>query len=253
MSHTSSRTISAPRWLLLLASTVIILHLGAVIVGALAAPSGPWPSMQDGMDMAPPPAFADRLRRVARPYLKVAGLTHNYRFPTNRPAFPAVSLEVTLKDQEGNVLKDRRGADLVISIPEKNANAWVRHRQVLLARWMGNDMPVTPPMSEAIAAPGQQVPNVSYWDMTQAGQLTLVNRPQHLVPRDRPVMGPSPVSLILVRSYARYLCRTHGAAKADVLRHHREPVPPSVLLMTSANVPAEAFEPVTSHFGEFAE
>jgi hypothetical protein len=252
MSPASSNSINASRWLLLAASVIIALHLGAVVVGALAAPSGPWPSIEGGMEMGPPPWFADWLGRLARPYLKAAGLTHSYRFPTNRPALPALSLEIELKDRQGNALKDQQGAELVISIPDKGANPWVRHRQELLARWVGNDMGVTPPMSVAIAAPGQQVPEVSYWDMTQAGELTLVSQPQHLVPRDRPVMGPSPVSLLLVRSYVRHLCHIHGAAKADVLRYHREPIPPMVL-MTEADVPAEAFDPIPSHFGEFTE
>jgi hypothetical protein len=65
-------------------------------------------------------------------------------------------------------------------------------------------------------------------------------------------MGPSPLSLVLVRSYVRHLCRTHGGAKAHVLRQHQEPIPPMVLL-TNANVPAEAFDPITSDFGEFTE
>jgi hypothetical protein len=252
MSTASSSSISASRWWLLVASIIIVLHLGAVGIGALAAPSGPWPSIDGSMEMGPPPWFADWLGRLALPYLKAAGLTHNYRFPTNRPALPELSLEIKLKDQAGNALKDHQGEDLVISIPDNGANLWVRHRQELLARWVGNDMGVAAPMSVAIAAPGQQVPEVSYWEMTQGGQLTLVRQPQHLVPRDRPVMGPSPVSLLLVRSYVRHLCRTHGAAKADVVRYHREPIPPMVL-MTDANVPAEAFDPITSDFGEFTE
>lgn len=244
--------INTPRWLLLSASVIIALHLGAVVIGALSAPSGPWPSLQGGIEMGPPPWFANSLRSWVQPYLEAAGLTHNYHFPTNQPALPDVRLDIKLKDQQGNPLKDQQGAELVISIPDETANAWVRHRQGLLARWVGDDIPVAPLMSAVIAAPGQPLPEVSYWDMTQAGQLTLVHQPQHLVPRDRPVMGPSPISLLLVRSYVRHLCRSHGGAKADVLRHHQEPISPMVLL-TNANVPVEAFDRTTSHFGEFAE
>lgn len=251
MSQISSR-VAVPRWLLLAASAIIVAHLIAVGVVALAAPSGPWPSLSGGMEMGPPPSFASGLRQWALPYLKALSLTHNYRFPTNRPAFPQLSLEFELKDEQGNPLKDQRGGELVISIPDKTANAWVRHRQELLARWIGNDMPVTPPMSETIAAPGQHVPDVSFWEMTPSGRLTLVSRPQHLVPRDRPVMGPSPVSLLLVRSYVRHLCRTYGGVKAQVLRHHQDPIPPAVLF-TNENVPAEAFDPMTTDFGEFTE
>lgn len=252
MTLEPSSSTNIPQWLLMIASLVIVLHLVVVVVGALAVESGPWPSMQGGMEMGPPPAFAESLRRVALPYLQAFNLTHNYHFSTNRPAFPDVSLEIRLKDKEGKPLKDQQGAELTIEIPDKSANASVRHRQKLLARWAGNDMPISVPMSEAIAAPGQHVPGVSYWDIMPTGQLTLVTRPQHLVPRDRPVMGPSPLSLLLVQSYVRHLCRTHAAAKADVLRHHQDPVPPAVLL-TNEKVPAEAFDPVTSSFGELTK
>lgn len=202
--------------------------------------------------MGPPPAFTASLRRLALPYLKASCLTHNYHFPSNRPALPELSLEFKLKDEEGNPLKDQQGNDVVISIPDEKSNRSVRHRQELLARWTGDDIPVASPMSESIAAPGQQVPEVAYWEMTQTGQLTLLTRPQHLVPRDRPVLGPSPMSLALVRSYVRHLCRIHNAAKADVLRRHREPIPPMVLF-TDVAVPTSAFDPIVSHFGEFSE
>jgi hypothetical protein len=208
--------------------------------------------MQGGIEMAAPPTFANSLRRLVLPYLKAARLIHNYHFPSNLPAMPQVALEIKLKDQQGNLLKDERGAEVVIFIPDEKANAWVRHREGLLARWVGDDTPVASPMTESIAAPGGQVPEVSYWNMTQAGQLTLEKRPQHLVPRDRPIMGPSPISLLLVQSYARHACRTHGAVKADVFRRHWEPIPPMALL-SGADVPPEAFDPTTSHFGEFKE
>jgi len=163
-----------------------------------------------------------------------------------------LSLEFKLRDKEGNPLKDQQGNDVVISIPDERSNRSVRHRQELLARWTGDDIPVASPVSESIAAPGHQIPEVSYWEMTQAGQLTLLSQPQHLVPRDRPVLGPSPMSLALVRSYVRHLCRVHGAAKADVFRRHQEPIP-AMMLFTNENVPANTFDPIISYFGEFSE
>lgn len=61
---------------------------------------------------------------------------------------------------------------------------------------------------------------------------------------------PSEFSFLLARAYSRYLCRTYGAAKVEVLRHHQDPIRPYVL--TEANVPAQAFNEIISNFGEFS-
>src|SRR5438309_5770929 len=46
--------------LIAVASLAILFHFGAVIVHALAAPSGPWPG-PDGISMAGPPSFTRAL------------------------------------------------------------------------------------------------------------------------------------------------------------------------------------------------
>jgi hypothetical protein len=56
---------------------------------------------------------------------------------------------------------------------------------------------------------------------------------------------------MLCRAYTRYLCRTHDAAKVQVLRHHQDPIRPFAL--TEENVPARAFEEIVSDFGEFSK
>jgi hypothetical protein len=79
-------------------------------------------------------------------------------------------------------------------------------------------------------------------------RLRLKSVPQHLAPRDRSVFRPSEWSLLLARSYARHLCRAHGAASAEIVRHTREAIPPAVLFFDDA--PPEAFEELVSTFGE---
>jgi hypothetical protein len=69
---------------------------------------------------------------------------------------------------------------------------------------------------------------------------------------DRPVFRASARSLLLARSYARYLCRLNGAAKAEVIRHTQEPIPPAVMFMND-QPPAGAFNELTSNFGELPE
>jgi hypothetical protein len=236
----------APRWLIAVASAAIVFHLSAVLLRALAAPSGPWPTPQGGT-LAPPPAFALALYQwLPGEYLQALQMTHNYHFVTNRPGQPALSFEVRLRDAAGKEVANVR-------FPDKNANYWLRHRQTLLANALSLDEPAAPPQMEAIPGPNQRVPTVPLWDMApdKPGRLELKNVPQHLIPRDRPVMRPSEVSLLFVRSYARYLCRVHGAASAQVIRHHQDPIPPDVL--SADNVPADAFDEVLSNYGELIQ
>jgi hypothetical protein len=103
-----------------------------------------------------------------------------------------------------------------------------------------------------IPAPNRAVPTVRIWEIAGNGGLELRTVPEHLVPRDRPVFRASARSLLLARSYARYLCRINGAAKAEVIRHTQEPIPPAVMFMSN-QPPAGAFNELTSNFGELPE
>ena len=51
---------------------------------------------------------------------------------------------------------------------------------------------------------------------------------------------------MLARSYARYLCRMHGAASAEIIRHTKDPILSGVLLEPSAPSPEE----FVASFGE---
>ncbi len=243
--HVSPCAVRTPRWLFLIGSALIVFHLAAIVSAALAAPSGPWPT-PEGTNLAAPPQFAFSLNReLFAPYLRLIHLTAHYHFMTNRPGTPAITLQARVKDSEGKELA-------VVELPDRQANRWVRHRQAVLASWLAPDQPVQP-AGEVVAAPGQAVPTVPVWEPAEAGHLRMQNLPQHLVPRDRPVFRPSDVSLILVRSYARHLCRTHNAASVEIVRLSREAIPPVVLSRETPQGLQEAANTLTSNYGEFSK
>ncbi len=211
-----------PTWLLVAGSLFIVGHLLALAVAVLSASSGPWPT-PDGPGKAAPPQFAAALHRLIAPnYLQWMRMTDSYHFASNRPGAPGVYFEARLKDGSGQVF-------LTLTFPDAHANPAVRERQALLARALADDQPLPSPEGEKIPAPGRQVEKVPFWDSGEPRALKLREVPEHLLPRDRPLFRPSAWSLLLARSYARYLCRAHGAASAELIRHTREAIPPAAL------------------------
>jgi hypothetical protein len=240
-----------PRWLTVLGSLAIAGHLFAVGVTVLAAQSGPWPTME-GPSPGAPPQFAYSLStgKIAgdfsiSTYLKWVHMPHHYHFSTNRPERPGAWFEAHLKDADGQPLA-------TLKFPEADANFWVRQRQEILAQALANDEGVAPPQSEVIAAPAQERRKVTIWDMADGPGRALKLKPveEHLIPRDRPVMRPSDWSLLLARSYGRYLCRSHGAASVELVRHTQQPIPPAILFMEPQ---AGAFDELVANFGEYSK
>jgi hypothetical protein len=230
-----------PGWLVALGSVVIVGHLAAVVILVLAAPSGPWPSPM-GPNMAQPPAFAQLINGYSTMgYLRPLKMTHTYHFASNRPAVPGVFFEVNLKDDKGEVVK-------TVKFPEEGANFWVRHRQLQLAQRLADDQPVEAPQGDKIPAPNQKVPTVDIWEGVGEMKLAIRSTPEHLVPRDRPVMRPSAWSVMLAHAYVRHLCRKYGAASGELIRHTREALPPN--LLTTDELPSAAFAELISNFGE---
>lgn len=230
-----------PRWIAVIGSLVIAYHVVAVVSGALAASSGPWPTPEGG-GLSTPPQFAFSIYQdYTAGYLRLVRLTHNYHFASNRPATPGVYFQARLYDPTGHEVETLR-------FPEPAAGPWARYRQGLLAKWLADDQPVPPPAGEVIAPPDRPVPAALIWDLDGPHRLRLNSVPQHLVPRDRQVFRPSEWSLLLARSYARYLRRAHGAASVEIVRHTREAIPPAVLFFE--DVQADAFEELVSIFGE---
>jgi hypothetical protein len=231
-----------PSWLGVVGSVLIVLHLGAVLIWVLATPSGPWWS-PEGPDMYSPPQFAFSLGQPAFEYLRLIKLTHSYHFPTSRHQDFAAYLEVRLKDAQGNEVAR-------VKFPEDGANCAVRHRQATLVNWFTGDMGVMPPNGEVIPAPGQKAPTVDIWDETSPREGHLKTIPLHVL-RDRPgpAMRPSDVAVLLAHSYARYLCRTHGATSAEVIRHAKPALPPFAMYPDFNG--AGGFEEFTSDFGDW--
>jgi hypothetical protein len=258
MSHEQMHAANAvPRWLVYLGSIAIGFHLFAVVSGALAAPSGPWPSMQ-GPNMSTPPQFAYTLnsftldkvidlslfKHISIPnYLSAVKMTHNYHFPSNRPALPGAYLEVRLKNEKGEEIKR-------LKLPDPDANAAVRYHQEQVVRGLADDQFFMPSQTERIAGPGKQV-LVEVWENDPRNQrsLHLAKKAEHLIPKEG-VFRPSEWSKILAGACARYLCAEYGAASAEIIRHHQEAIPPAVLFMD--NIPASNFDELISNFGEYS-
>jgi hypothetical protein len=233
-----------PRWLIVLASVPIVYHLGSVALGAIAAPSGPWPN-PDGVGMAgAPPAIAPVHESISQPYLRTVNLTHNAHFPSNRAGNPDAYLEFRLEDAAGEHLK-------TVRLPDPDAPPLVRQRQTQLIRAVVEDQPVMPPNSERIYPPGQLPPTVPIWDMTGPRKLALVEMAETEVPRNRPVFRPTPWSLLVVRSCARHLCSVHGATAVRVTRYSRDPVSPEVLVAPQA-IPG-TIKDLVSDYGRFSK
>jgi hypothetical protein len=238
----SSPPVNIPRPIIFLASIAIAFHLIAIVANVLGAPSGPWPSQEGDSGFTPPPQFAQGLNSAfGSQYLNSLHMANNYHFVTNRPTLPEPRLEIQVKSNQG-------GESKTIRLPDPDANFWVRHRQSILAAGLGNDIPVPPPQGEQLAAPGKQVRMVSIWEQSERG-LKIRPTPEHLVPRDRPVIRPSELALLLARAYGRYVCRTQNASSAVVFRHWRDPIPPGVLSMP--DLPQQLTEEFIADFGEF--
>jgi hypothetical protein len=227
-----------PTWLVVVGSAAILYHFVGIIIPILDTPSGPWPS-QGWESFGDPPHFAHSASDLATLQGKYFRIAHSFHFDSNRPAnTPGVEFEVRLKDADGKPLKTLR-------FPDPSANPWVRHRQEVLARALAPDLPVPPQEGEVLAPPGGKVPTLAIWllqneNIDKRGMpppppsgkvvvLRLESVPLHLIPRNRDVWRPSDWALVLVRSYSRYLCRTHGAASAEVVRLTRSSVSPAVL------------------------
>jgi hypothetical protein len=246
-----------PRWLIAAGSAAILFHLTAIVFPILDVPSGPWFTRQ-GPQQADAPAFAHAASGLATAHAEYLRVAHSYHFVSNRPDIPSVEFDVRLRNDKGEVTE-------TLHFPDAQANPWVRHRQGLLASALAFDFPVERPGSDVIF-PAGQAPTVDIWalkgeDLSPQPGLPppppamdakvlreLRTVPQHRVPRNREVMRPSELSLILARSYARYLCRTHGAASAEIVRHVRDPIPPAPLYGQEA--PPMAFDEFVASFGE---
>lgn len=219
----------------------MLFHFGAVVVRIIASPSGPWPT-RFGTSTATPPQFAYDALAIVEPYLRSLRLSHDYHYLGNRPDRPMARLVWVSPPSAGSMHKQEL-------LPDPMANMWVRHRQELLARWLADDQPVTPPIGEMIPAPNTSAPSALVWEPVGDRQLQLRQIPVHLIPRDQPVFRPSEISLVMARSYARHLARQNRSGPGRIARQTHEAIPPAILF--EQNVPTDAFAELMSDFGAF--
>lgn len=234
-----------PRWAMVLGSIAICWHLFMLLILVVAAPSGPWPTPFGPVLPADPPYFAADINNRTRKYFDFLQLTNNYHFTSNRMDTPSVYFEVRLKDKGGRELA-------TVKYPQENANFWVRHRQSMLAKSLGEDQPVQASRTVKIPAPGKESPVVNVWKGEGTQKLEAV--PEFELPKDRPAFRPSRWSLLLAQSYARYAGRTLGpkydeAVSVELVRHSRNPIRPESMLAGQA-LP-ETFTDLVCSFGEY--
>lgn len=246
-----STACTPPTWLVTVGSVAIIGHLGAVVIAALTAQSGPWPFMEFP-PYRPPPEFASRLNQVVTPkYLHPLKLAHHYRFKLNQPQQPGVTAEVRLKDAEGNELP-------AVTFPNPEANLWVRHRQAQFVAFLAPDEPVPiTGLTESAPAPGQTGRSIDILEGGPNEMLRLRRMEEHLVrdyriksriPDDMPLYRPPAYALLRAKSLARYVCRTMpSVSEAEVIRRTREPIPPQIMF---ENQPRLNEEDLRVHFGK---
>jgi hypothetical protein len=237
-----------PRWLVIAASIAIVFHLSAVIVRSLNMPSGPWLGDR-GPVRAGPPTFASTLfSSLPGEYLKAVRLTQNYHFQSNSPGTMGIAFEARFKDHDGN--------PVTLTFPDKNANRWVQHRQKSLAFALTDDQRVMPPPLQTVAAPGKAENKIRVWDGSRnSTEVRLKWMSENEIPREgepnyREIWRPSPFSSLVVNSYARYLCRTYGVDKVEIVRIHQSPIPPDALF---EDFPEQAFAKGQSNFGELPQ
>ena len=235
-----------PIWLKFAGSAFAIGHLLAIGLYALAAESGPWP-YNAGNSPSPGPQFATSLTwGFGYPYyLRPLRLTNDYHFVSNRPAEFAVYFQVHLKNQLGEVR--------TLKFPDEKANFWVRHRQEILAQHLVPDQRLPPRGNRRLPGLGQEVPTVEVW--VRDGEATLrlkqVDENDESL-RNAEVDHPTEKAKALVRSYLRYLSREHKADSAELVRHSRPMVlPMDTMPHMFMPRPAELFQELKSHFGEY--
>jgi hypothetical protein len=233
-----------PRWVVVAASCLIVFHFLALGAVVLAAPSGPWPT-NFGSSPAPGPRFAEVVSRfTTRNYLRPLHMSNDYHFVSNVTGMPSIFFEVNLKDQTGKVFK-------TLKFPDEKANPLVRHRQRLLAEGLGNDLPVQQPPGEQVLPPGKSYPTVQVWLNTAGDPAMRLQEVSILkLPRDRQVARPADWAVLLAHAYCRYLCREHGAASAEIVRHSRNALMPDILFVGDA-IPREAFTEQVCIFGDY--
>ncbi len=240
-----------PLWAVAGLSLLILFHFTAVVVHVLAASSGPWLVPGLGPSEALGPAFASQIRQVTTDYyLQPLQLASEFHYASNRVDLPHVYFEARLKDDKGDVE--------TLRFPGPKDSAAVRYRYRLLAEGLGGDIPIQMPRGEMIPAKGQENEKVILWYPPEPREkrLTLIEKEPHLVKdlvKDpgMELARPRKWTLLLAQSYARYLCRKHGAVSVELSRHSRNPIMPAMLFLPEDATMPGMFDTLVSQFEEY--
>jgi hypothetical protein len=241
-----------PGWVVAVVSLWIVAHFFAIGVHVLSARSGPWLVPNIGPSTAEGPPFATELsKETTRYYLQPLRMTSDYHYASNHVDSPAVYFEAKLKDDNGNVTQ-------TLQFPAAKENAWLRHRHAVLAEGLGGDVPIPMPRGEMIPAKGQEAERVLLWYGADPKEkkLDLIEKEQHLIKDlfkdpSMQLSKPRDYTLLLARSYARYLCRKHGAASVQIVRYSRDPIMPALLFLPAEAIPPGTFDSLVSQFEEY--
>jgi len=246
-----------PQPLIIAGSIAVVVHLGAIVFLVLGAPSGPWPT-PFGESNASGPYFAQTIGSFASDnYLRPLRMTHNYHFASNRTEEEFVAFDVILKDADGREIRK-------VSLPEPDANFWIRHRQKILARNLVPDVPLAPAGAEKIAAPGKIPEKIPFWEpvveekkegnvlaaQSATTKLRIRREFEHLIPRERMVSKVSEWSQVAATEYQRFLCEKYGAHSSELVRYYRQAILPEYLAIDPKLIPI-AFPEIISFFEEY--
>jgi hypothetical protein len=252
-NYARSEPVTGSPKVIALASMWLVFHWLAILANVMAARTGPWsgesgfgppPPFAVELFMAPEPSPQVRRLRPLRDYLAALKLLHNYHFVED-----VRSARVRVEAR----LLDANGAEIAtLTLPDPQANAAVRHRQLMLMQGLAEDQLIEPPPGEYIPPPNQPPPTVEYWNIGPERTGVLGRIEQHLIRdvmnrRETDLYAPTPWAMLLSRSYARYLSRKHGAAAVEIFRHTREHISPELLERPPES--PEAYSPLKLSFG----
>ena len=231
-----------PTWLMVFGSLVIAIHLFLAFIITLSVPSGPWP-VQDNVFNADPPRFTMfPSEYVAGPYQKVFKCISPFRFVSLRQEQQQVSMEALIKNKEGTVIRK-------MTIPDPDAPSSIRYRQKLLAHQLGSDEQMPPQQGVIIAAPGETLPMLRWWQPDGDGRFILKQDNANAVPRGQMFMQPTFSQMVIAKSYYRFLAKHNPGERVELVRCWNNPILP-MILFENETPSSDILRRQTSSYGE---
>jgi hypothetical protein len=229
-------------------SLLVVVHLGATLVLALAAKSGPWgDELAEAPRFIPPSVVASAAR-----YLSALHLEDNFHYPSNRPATVEVWFEAVLYDKAGKEIGRRK-------YPQDGAWAPLRQRESMLAFALASDRPRLKEGTDIIQPAGEDPKKIPLWrspNPDAKAEIVWVAEQELSRNPAAPDEGPTEWELAVARSFAKYLCRATGADTVEIIRHFLPAMPPlrSPYLILAPDLPADReFAERLSSYGKVSD